>query len=617
MRVETSQAGIEVVTIHYSDDPEKDAAWALDTKKGYDPAEWAQEFELDEKVRRGEPVFPAFNYNLHCPEKFRTEPFPVFQGSRWVLGVDAGMTINPAALLLQIHPKFNQILVMGEVCADEGETANSFFPKVSYWLGKHYPMLTLGEIIMGADPDINKRNPVDGRTIKRVARDFGFNLRPQTNVWPIRKNVVNWALMDEVSQDERQVDGKTIIRKHPRMVISEFMCPKLVQGYAGAYKLRPLPEGVDAHSEDAVQMDRPVKNHPWSDCIAEGELVTTARGDVPIESVAVGDLVLTRAGFRKVLRAWQKSPASPVVKVVLSDGRSVRCTKDHRVLTESGFRTADELRYGILLVCLPKLSSTGVFDLRDTQNQIAGRTDATTAASQGVGRTGHAGNSCCIDLSGNARLEKSRKGTMSTTETTTRSIILSRILSASWVQFIFQGIARTERLPTRKRRGRRLCGRLLRHLLGISHQKAGRGTLNTQGRLHKIESHGALCASFAGVGLNLPSRGLQDFATQVVSRRGEESPAWTMSRDSASVGKSFRSINTRKPGTALVSVESVTDDGVAAVYDLTVDDKHEFFANGVVVHNCHDANQYGLLIAAKITGKRVGRTMSYMGDDEI
>jgi hypothetical protein len=28
------------------------------------------------------------------------------------------------------------------------------------------------------------------------------------------------------------------------------------------------------------------------------------------------------------------------------------------------------------------------------------------------------------------------------------------------------------------------------------------------------------------------------------------------------------------------------------VYDLTVDDAHEFFAAGMLVSNCHDANQY-------------------------
>jgi hypothetical protein len=35
---------------------------------------------------------------------------------------------------------------------------------------------------------------------------------------------------------------------------------------------------------------------------------------------------------------------------------------------------------------------------------------------------------------------------------------------------------------------------------------------------------------------------------------------------------------------SVVSVRGVT--GKAAVYNLTVEDAHEFFANGVLVHNC-------------------------------
>ena len=30
------------------------------------------------------------------------------------------------------------------------------------------------------------------------------------------------------------------------------------------------------------------------------------------------------------------------------------------------------------------------------------------------------------------------------------------------------------------------------------------------------------------------------------------------------------------------------------VYDLTVEDAHEFFANGVLVHNCIDATRYAM-----------------------
>jgi intein/homing endonuclease len=39
-----------------------------------------------------------------------------------------------------------------------------------------------------------------------------------------------------------------------------------------------------------------------------------------------------------------------------------------------------------------------------------------------------------------------------------------------------------------------------------------------------------------------------------------------------------------------------------AVYDLTVEDAHEYFANGILVHNCLDALRYATL--TRLTKKR-------------
>lgn len=48
-------------------------------------------------------------------------------------------------------------------------------------------------------------------------------------------------------------------------------------------------------------------------------------------------------------------------------------------------------------------------------------------------------------------------------------------------------------------------------------------------------------------------------------------------------------------GKATANVLSVTDAGIAdLVYDISVDEVHEFFANGILVHNCIDAARYAL-----------------------
>ena len=57
----------------------------------------------------------------------------------------------------------------------------------------------------------------------------------------------------------------------------------------------------------------------------------------------------------------------------------------------------------------------------------------------------------------------------------------------------------------------------------------------------------------------------------------------------------LQSTNTEKQFVVPVLVQCVLDGGTEkAVYDLTVEDAHEFFANGVLVHNCIDATRYAL-----------------------
>jgi hypothetical protein len=54
-----------------------------------------------------------------------------------------------------------------------------------------------------------------------------------------------------------------------------------------------------------------------------------------------------------------------------------------------------------------------------------------------------------------------------------------------------------------------------------------------------------------------------------------------------------------------VTVVAVESAGSADVYDLTVDDAHEFFANGVLVHNCMAAKRYVYMFRYHTRLKRV------------
>ena len=82
-------------------------------------------------------------------------------------------------------------------------------------------------------------------------------------------------------------------------------------------------------------------------CIAEGSLITMADGTLkPIEDVKVGDRVISYDGKvfsgKTVTAAWNNG-IKDVVEVSLEDGISLKCTPDHRLLTQDGWKEASEL----------------------------------------------------------------------------------------------------------------------------------------------------------------------------------------------------------------------------------------------------------------------------------
>jgi len=66
------------------------------------------------------------------------------------------------------------------------------------------------------------------------------------------------------------------------------------------------------------------------DCWVAGTMVATPSGAKPIETIATGDLVDTPIGPRAVLRSYL-SGASETVKITLADGRSLEGTPHHKV----------------------------------------------------------------------------------------------------------------------------------------------------------------------------------------------------------------------------------------------------------------------------------------------
>ncbi|MEE4462247.1 hypothetical protein V2S84_08955, partial [Azotobacter chroococcum] len=99
----------------------------------------------------------------------------------------------------------------------------------------------------------------------------------------------------------------------------------------------------------------PGKIH-WN-AITAGSLITTSRGQVAIEDVCIGDLVLTHTGsFKPVTDKLSKRNEGGVIRVARTEsGRVLRATDDHPILTAgTGWKFMGALEVGDKLFCDPE-----------------------------------------------------------------------------------------------------------------------------------------------------------------------------------------------------------------------------------------------------------------------
>jgi predicted phage terminase large subunit-like protein len=82
-------------------------------------------------------------------------------------------------------------------------------------------------------------------------------------------------------------------------------------------------------------------------CLVAGTIIETSGGPRPIERVRAGDMVLTRQGYKRVRKAWLTKYVDEVTSVRFSNGSVVTGTGDHRVWTENrGWVPLDSLTSG-------------------------------------------------------------------------------------------------------------------------------------------------------------------------------------------------------------------------------------------------------------------------------
>jgi PBSX family phage terminase large subunit len=339
----------------------------------------------------------------------------------------------------------------------------------------------------------------------------------------------------------------------------------------------------------------PVPIDDFDHCLVAGTMISTMRGDIPIEEVNLDDFVLTRNGPRQVLFSGVTGRDCEVVKVTVGDSHII-CTPDHRIFAEKGLTPAHALRYGDG-ISTSKQEDASWWKQQSIEGGYTGdiRTISVLETADILSALILMHHKViCIGRYGKIIMGRYLQDMQSIISTVISTTMTSRILSACPQLSMQGGIPGviTEKSP----RGGilTLSGILLRH--GIPAKRGKRNTEKMGQRLMKssfLQISPANSVERSSLQRRLGTR--ISSALEYASRLGVGLPGLIMSRKSVnSVGKNSSPINSTRRVSAPARVRAVEPVGRAkTVYDLTIEDEHEFFANGILVSNSIDAIRYG------------------------
>ena len=212
----------------------------------------------------------------------------------------------------------------------------------------------------------------------------------------------------------------------------------------------------------------------------------------------------------------------------------------------------------------------------------------------------------CTGLYGNTTTEQSHLDTKSTTRTGILRTMTFQILSAFRSPGTSTSIVRTSlhgESPRSRESTSQESKRRLRNGIGV--KPDGNGIGNTQSERRRQKP--SVSASVAGSTSN-PHTLLQNSAPMFASQNGDGTTTLMMKEGCvSSAEKNSPQTTTQKRCVAekvvLQGIE-ISEGEERLVYDLQVADCHEYFAEGVLVHNCLDALRYA-------TWTRFGRDAGY------
>lgn len=321
---------------------------------------------------------------------------------------------------------------------------------------------------------------------------------------------------------------------------------KQINTYAEGMKKLVMPDGLIHHSLQCTSTSTGRLS-----CTVAGTLVTTDRGEVPIEDVRIGDMVLThRNRFRPVV-ATIDNDVQQVYEVKFSSGKVLTCTKDHSMLYYTGeFKSLDCVTKELFNVSIKDLD-----DERGKYKSVLGSIpqEGVLYDTENIRDAGYELPQCVTlreNTSPGVRIQGSEEDAL-------RPFQGGREESDVWEDW---GIA----------------SQLHRSSLGLQRVLY----------LHPRRKTTVCTSSSDGTGVRF-RRNTPDVACPPYRWESSEQFVRQLSRMYSNWACGDTQSGDR---TALDTIEKVERAGCHRVYDLTVLEDHSYYTNGVCSHNCTAPN---------------------------
>lgn len=347
----------------------------------------------------------------------------------------------------------------------------------------------------------------------------------------------------------------------------------------------------DILTSDGDVRDKVKPKEKWKDfCFIAGTMIRTSKGQIPIEEINIGDFVETDIGLRKVLVSQITGYDRPTVKVTFSNGAELIGTSNHKVFLKNGLKIPlDLLRYGDIMsiwedrkLMTGKLAGVGICNL---------------------------GQGSCTGKYGKNIMEGFPEGFIFTTRM--RINLIMRLLILNFLRLKNIGL----NILILKNAGKN-CPTILGKAVNVLRRwqngieaKKGERFLRIYPRKRGVrENH--LREFVTDVVLNLKQELLllTNFVPINANQHGGVSLARTMKRENVLFAvQNLRPINTpsQKPAQDnAVAVLSVKPNSKETVYNLTVEGRHRYYANDILVSNC-DVVRYGIMSDWKYVDTKV------------